>query len=104
MIDFNPPGVPSVPVSKIAKSDSRVKLIKAEHRGVSAARNVGLSHASNEWITFIDSDNSMRPEFLCVFVSAITHNKHSLSFYGALQKTQSKEVLHKPYSYTDLVQ
>ena len=45
--------------------DPRVIYIKNEERcGVSAARNVGLSNASGDWIFFLDSDNSWRPDFL----------------------------------------
>ena len=37
--------------------DPRVTLISTENRGVSAARNLGLQHASGEWIMFLDSDD-----------------------------------------------
>ena len=40
-----------------AQQDSRVKVIHKPNGGLSSARNVGLSLASGEWISFVDSDD-----------------------------------------------
>lgn len=39
--------------------DKRFKLYRQANQGVSAARNYGLSLAQGEWITFIDSDDTL---------------------------------------------
>ena len=44
--------------------DSRVRLIHAAHGGVSAARNVGLEHASGDVVAYLDSDNRWKAWFL----------------------------------------
>ncbi len=41
----------------LLKKDSRIKFWQQSNKGVSAARNLGISYASGKWITFIDSDD-----------------------------------------------
>lgn len=50
---------------KILKSfkDSRIKLINTNNNGVSTARNIGINHASGEYITFIDGDDTIDPDY-----------------------------------------
>ena len=43
-------------------NDSRIDLITTEHKGVSAARNLGLLEASGEFVTFLDSDDRFFPQ------------------------------------------
>lgn len=45
-------------------SDSRIKTLRIPHRGVSAARNAGVTHSKGEILTFLDSDDEWLPEKL----------------------------------------
>ncbi|MBP3038600.1 glycosyltransferase [Bacillaceae bacterium Marseille-Q3522] len=45
-----------------SKKDKRVKVIHSSHRGVSAARNIGVQCASGEYIGFVDGDDYVKPE------------------------------------------
>ena len=45
-----------------AAKDNRVKVFHKENGGVSRARNLGLDNASGEYLSFIDSDDYIRPE------------------------------------------
>ena len=47
-----------------AETDPRIKVIHQENSGISDARNEGLSRAKGEYISFIDSDDWVHPEFL----------------------------------------
>lgn len=47
-----------------AKIDSRVKVIHKENGGVSSARNAGIDASIGEYITFVDSDDSIKQGFL----------------------------------------
>jgi len=40
----------------------RVRYIYQENRGVAAARNAGVRHATSEWIGFLDQDDQWLPE------------------------------------------
>lgn len=44
-------------VRNAAEKDSRVKVIRQENGGLSAARNMGLDHASGSLVMFVDSDD-----------------------------------------------
>ena len=50
-----------------AKKDARIKVFHQKNKGVSAARNFGLSLAKGDFIIFIDSDDSVRQTFLSNF-------------------------------------
>lgn len=47
-----------------ALRDGRIKVIHQANQGVSAARNAGLKASRGEFVTFIDSDDEIRPMFL----------------------------------------
>ena len=44
--------------------DSRFKVFRQNHLGVSAARNRGLKESSGDYIVFVDSDDSVSPKYL----------------------------------------
>lgn len=48
---------------KYAKREPRFRVIHQKNAGVSAARNAGLEAAKGEWIWFVDSDDSINPNF-----------------------------------------
>ena len=46
---------------KYALVDSRIHVLHIENSGVSNARNVGLNHATGDYIGFVDSDDYIEP-------------------------------------------
>ena len=46
------------------KKDNRIRLIKQEHGGVSAARNLGIEAAEGKYLFFLDSDDTIHPQLL----------------------------------------
>lgn len=46
-------------IKEFVTKDSRYKYIYKDNGGVSSARNLGLDNAIGEWITFIDSDDTV---------------------------------------------
>lgn len=56
--------------SAYALRDVRVKVLHQENAGVCAARNLGLSIAAGEWVSFVDSDDLLMPDSLAVMLAA----------------------------------
>lgn len=54
-----------------AAKDRRIKVIHKENGGLSDARNAGLAIATGEYISFIDSDDWIEPDFLQVLLDAM---------------------------------
>ena len=52
-----------------ALKDERFSVFHQENKGVSAARNKGLSLAEGEYICFIDSDDSIKENYLSHLLS-----------------------------------
>ncbi|AXG14083.1 glycosyltransferase family A protein [Intrasporangium calvum] len=53
-------------------TDSRVSLVSQERKGASSARNLGISQCTNTWVTFLDDDDTARPQWLATWASLIT--------------------------------
>lgn len=51
-------------LDRLAKTDSRVKVIHQPNAGVSAARNAALDRASGDYVVFADADDTVCPDWL----------------------------------------
>jgi glycosyltransferase involved in cell wall biosynthesis len=69
----------------------RVRLLTVPHRGVYAARNLGVRHAKGELIAFIDADDRWLPERLASQVPLLTRAEVGLVFGDASHVTESGE-------------
>jgi hypothetical protein len=74
----------SIAVIKSFLADPRLRLIRADHGGVSRARNLGLSAARGEIIAYLDSDNRWKPWFLDVMLRFMTQ-RGSDAAYSAIE-------------------
>ncbi len=59
---------------KYERIDSRVKVIHKINGGLSDARNMGTGLAKGEWITYIDGDDYVEPEYLEELLNLCTKN------------------------------
>lgn len=55
---------------EFARDDSRFRIVSQENKGLSEARNAGIDVAQGDWITFVDSDDMLAPNFLQALLDA----------------------------------
>lgn len=64
-----------------AVKDPRIRIFRAEKRGgAGKARNNSLSHSSGRYITFLDSDDCWKPEFLEEMLKFMQKNNAELAY------------------------
>ena len=73
-----------------SKKDSRIVVINQKNKGQSAARNAGLEVATGDYISFIDSDDWVHPQYFEVLLKYIKIYDASIAICKSLQV--SKEV------------
>ena len=80
--DGSPDGSGAI-LDEYARKDARFTAIHQENRGVSAARNAGLSRARGTWTAFVDGDDSVEPDMLaCLHDAALRTPEAALHCYG----------------------
>lgn len=85
--DGSPDGSPAI-CDEYAEKDSRIKVIHKENGGVSSARNVGLQYAKGDWVTFVDSDDWLEPNYCEV----ISKTDADLTFFGEIWHCQDGKI------------
>ena len=48
----------------LSKKDERIKVVHKENGGSSSAKNVGMEHASGEYIGFVDADDTIDEDYI----------------------------------------
>lgn len=84
---------------EFATLDSRFRAIHIPNGGVSAARNLGIENAKGEFITFIDSDDFVEPDFLQAYMDC-SPQPDSLTIVGIKTITPTREFVS--YAYDDI--
>lgn len=60
-------------------ADPRVVVIAKGNGGVSSARNAGLDRMTGEYVTFVDSDDYVHPQYVELLYRALRESKVSIS-------------------------
>lgn len=82
--------------------NERIKYISVKtNKGVCNARNVGLENAENEWIGYLDTDNTIDSKYLEEFKNAIIKNPNRKIFYAKLITGHGK-IIGKSFDYKAL--
>lgn len=82
----------------VVKFGNKVKYIRQENAGASAARNTGIMQASNEWIAFLDGDDEWKDDYLIKQVELLERNPElvwtAANFYNCCCEDKHRIQLH----------
>lgn len=87
---------------ELAQTDKRIITIHKKNDGVSSARNAGLDIASGNFVTFVDADDTIKPDFIqtlhdnfedsvdmTVCAYACVNEKNEITYFS--QKTKNEK-------------
>ncbi len=80
-----------------AQRDSRIQVIHQKNGGLSAARNAGIdwafANSNSQWLTFIDSDDWIHPDYLHTLLYAATSTNLPVSVCGFARTSGEEPVI-----------
>lgn len=76
--DGSPDNCPEI-CDEYAQKDNRIKVVHQENSGLAHVRNVGLKHATGDYVTFVDSDDYVTPNYVEFLYKGIFENNADLS-------------------------
>lgn len=77
-------------VQKMAKKDVRIRLILRNSKGVSRARNEGITQSDGEYITFLDADDKLDQKMLEILIRYLKKENSDMVFGGYYKWTGEK--------------
>lgn len=78
-----------------AAADPRVRVIRQENQGVSAARNRGIVEAHADWILFVDADDWVEPDMCEKLHIVLTQQDCDILMFNGIKEFAGKStVLH----------
>lgn len=69
-------------IDRLALEDKRMRVFHTPNGGVSKARNKGIKEAKGKYITFVDADDEITPDYLVHMISAIERYSCELVISG----------------------
>ena len=86
---------------EFAERDARVRIVTQENKGLSEARNAGIAVAQGEWITFVDSDDLIAPDFLQAMLDAAKSTGADIACSGKVlfEKDVAQDGCKMPTAY-----
>lgn len=75
-----------------AAQDERIRVIHKENGGSSYAREVGIQHASGDYIIFVDSDDWIEPDMVASCVEVAQQDNADCVMFGYVREYPEKSI------------
>jgi glycosyltransferase involved in cell wall biosynthesis len=80
-----------LPVQKVNWMNSTVQIITQPNKGVSAARNAGINHATGEYLLFVDPDDTVMPDYIATIAQEVAGNDCDFLLFGFQQIWENED-------------
>ena len=90
-------------VERFASLDSRLTIVRQEHKGAGAARNAGLEVVKGSIILFLDADDCLRLDAIKTLVDVSEQGSYDAIYFQATDSVDSKWVSGGDAVATDLI-
>lgn len=84
---------------KVAKEDSRVKVVHKEKGNIGSGRNAGLDMAQGDYVAFVDDDDYCMPDFLEFLYGLAQKNDADIATCGSYKSEGEKLEANGNYLY-----
>lgn len=91
--DGSPDECPKI-CDEYAAKDKRIVVIHKENGGLSDARNAGIDIHTGEYISFVDSDDYVEPNYVDILLKKTLANSCDFVIADYQQSQESKEIIH----------
>ncbi len=79
--------------NELARKDKRIKVVHQANKGLSGARNTGLETSTGIYLAFVDSDDTVKPDFIRSLLKAAETSMSAIVVCGYNDETPSSAVL-----------
>lgn len=84
----------------LSKKDNRIKVIHKKNGGLSDARNVGIVKSKGKYISFVDSDDKVKPTFIEKLYQLISSGNYQIAQVATTRISESGKKLNQSIMYT----